>query len=87
MSRITSSWTKTTEEAFDGNTRRFGRQHRRNFTREKIKTRFPEIYRVSHTEWQMMDEAGYVRIYDCGKIKYSIDLHGVFNEKGYDPKL
>lgn len=74
-------------KTYDGNTRRFGRQHRRNFTREKIKTRFPEIYRVSHTEWQMMDEAGYVRIYDCGKIKYSIDLHGVFNEKGYDPKL
>jgi hypothetical protein len=49
-----------------------GRQHKFNFRKANIKRRFPEIYDDSKTEKQMMQEAGYVRVWNCGLIKYRL---------------
>lgn len=46
------------------------RYHKFNFRKNKIKNKFPDIYAPTKTEKQMMKEAGYNRIYDCGKIRY-----------------
>jgi hypothetical protein len=39
-----------------------------------IKRRNPEIYNPNKTEWAMMQEAGYDRIWDCGKIKWVLKI-------------
>jgi very-short-patch-repair endonuclease len=44
---------------------------KQNFTKIKIKKKFPEIYSEDKTEYQMMLAIGYDRIWDCGKIRYS----------------
>ena len=47
---------------------------RYNFTKNKLKDKFPEIYHPEKTEREMMQEAGYKRIYDCGKIRYVLEV-------------
>jgi len=42
------------------------------FSKQQLKKKFPEIYDDSKTEWQMMQELGYDRIWDCGKFKYEL---------------
>lgn len=44
--------------------------HRYNFRKSSLKKKFPEIYDDIKTEFQIMDEAGYQRIYDCGNAVY-----------------
>ncbi len=46
------------------------RYHRFGFRKEAIRQKFPDIYNSSKTERQMMRDAGYERIYDCGVIRY-----------------
>ena len=46
--------------------------HRYNFTKYRIKQRFKDIYSDDKTEFEMMDELGAQRIYDCGNAKYII---------------
>ena len=48
------------------------RLHKFGFGKNFIKNKFPEIYDKNKTEWEMMKEAGYDRIWDCGKIKYEL---------------
>jgi hypothetical protein len=46
--------------------------HKFDFRKERIKNKFPEIYDENKTEKEMMQEAGYVRIWNCGLIKYRL---------------
>jgi hypothetical protein len=43
-----------------------------NYSKENIKLLYPDIYDENKTEWQMMQELGFDRIWDCGKFKYEI---------------
>lgn len=49
-----------------------GRQHKFNYRKNRIKIKHPDIYDDAKTERQMMQEAGYVRIWNCGLIKYKL---------------
>ena len=49
------------------------REHKFNLRKDRIEKRFG-ITAEGKTEYQMAAEAGIVRIYDCGKIKYSMTL-------------
>jgi hypothetical protein len=51
---------------------RFRRYHKFGFGKNSIKKKFPEIYSSEKTEWMMMQEAGYDRIWDCGKFCYEL---------------
>lgn len=44
------------------------REHKSNFTKDKIKLKFPDAD-LSKDEWTLMQENNYDRIWDCG---YSI---------------
>lgn len=49
------------------------RTHKRNFTKDSIKKKFPEIANLVDsgiTEFQIMDMLGIPRIYDCGKREW-----------------
>ena len=45
--------------------------HKSLFKKSNIKSKFPEIYDEKLTEKEMMEKTKYLRIWDCGKIKYS----------------
>lgn len=45
------------------------RKHRYNFTKHKILEKNPDLD-SSKTEWQLMQELGYNRIWDCGSMKF-----------------
>ena len=49
------------------------RLHKFAYGKKRLKTLFPEIYSDNKTEWEIMQEAGYDRIWDCGKLKYVYD--------------
>lgn len=53
---------------------RHKRLHKFGFGKNSIKKRFPKVYDANKTEWEMMQELGYDRIWDCGKIKYELSL-------------
>ena len=36
--------------------------------------KYPSVYHPLKSEWDMMREAGFDRIWDCGKYKYILDL-------------
>lgn len=46
------------------------RYHKFNFRKNLIAKKLPEVYDPNKTERQMMQEAGYHRIYDCGLLRY-----------------
>jgi hypothetical protein len=46
------------------------RFHRYEFRKSKLKEKFPELYSDDKTERQIMEEARYFRIYDCGNLVY-----------------
>lgn len=46
------------------------RLHKFLFRKKLIARKFPEIYSLEKTEREMMEEAGYDRIYDCGLLRY-----------------
>lgn len=48
-------------------TKRYNREH---FQKHKLKDLFPELYDEKLTEWQIMQLAGYDRIWDCGNLIY-----------------
>jgi len=53
---------------------RLRRFHKFGFGKKSIKKKYPNIYSDEKTEWQMMQEAGYDRVWDCGKFCYELDL-------------
>jgi G:T-mismatch repair DNA endonuclease (very short patch repair protein) len=48
--------------------------HKSTFKKKNLAVRFPSLYSPEKTEWKMMREAGYDRIWDCGKERLSISL-------------
>jgi hypothetical protein len=48
------------------------RLHKFGFGKISLKKKFPELYDDNKTEWQIMQEAGYDRIWDCGKYKFEL---------------
>lgn len=48
--------------------------HRSNFTKDKIKQKYPEVD-LSKDEWTLMQELGYNRIWDCGTKVYIWTKH------------
>ena len=48
------------------------RMHRYNFTKHRIVSKFGGDINLS--EWQNMQKLGYDRIWDCGNLKYQLDL-------------
>ncbi len=50
------------------------RLHKFSFGKSSLKKKFPEIYSDSKTEWEIMQEAGYDRIWDCGKYKFVLNM-------------
>jgi len=48
------------------------RFHKFGFGKSNLKKRFPETYDNNKTEWEMMQDLGYDRIWDCGKFKYEL---------------
>ena len=51
---------------------RYKRFHKFGYGKSSIKKKFPGIYDINKTEWEMMQESGFDRIWDCGKYKYEI---------------
>lgn len=45
-----------------------------SFSKRNLKKRFPEIYSDEKSEWQIMKDAGYDIIWDCGKLRYILNL-------------
>lgn len=54
---------------------RYKRYHKFGFGKKSIKKKFPEIYSDEKTEWMMMQEVGYDRIWDCGKFCYELTFN------------
>ncbi len=50
------------------------RLHKFGFGKSNLKKRFPDIFDNKKTEWEMMQELGYDRIWDCGKFKYELNF-------------
>lgn len=46
------------------------RYHRYTFRKQAIKDKFPEIFDPNKTEFEMMDQTEYFRLWDCGNIAY-----------------
>jgi len=46
------------------------RYNRFSFRKQKLKELFPDIYSDDKTEKEIMEEAGYSRIYDCGNLVF-----------------
>lgn len=40
--------------------------------KSSLKNKFHEIYSKDKTEWEIMQDAGFDRIFDCGKFKYKL---------------
>jgi len=59
----------------NGKISRYKRFHKFGFGKNSIKKRFPEVYNINKTEWEMMQELGYDRIWDCGKFKYELIIN------------
>lgn len=57
------------------------RLHRFNYGKSSIAKKFPEIYHPDKEEWPMMQEAGFDRIWDCGKFRYVMTLPVAMNIK------
>ena len=53
---------------------KFKRFHKFNFGKKSIKRKYPSVYNDNKTEWEMMQELGFDRIWDCGKFCYELDL-------------
>lgn len=57
---------------FNQKIHRLKRFHKFSFGKSSLKNKFPQIYDDKKTEWEMMQELGYDRIWDCGKFKYEM---------------
>jgi hypothetical protein len=47
-------------------------KHRWGYRKDSIREKYPEIYSKERTEYEMMRELGFDRIWDCGKIRYEL---------------
>ena len=52
------------------------RYHRYSFRKQVLENRFPDIYDSSLTEFEMMDQTKYDRIWDCGNLVYEYKKEG-----------
>ena len=52
------------------------RKHRYNFTKHSILKKHPELD-SEKTEWELMKELGYNRIWDCGNMKFILTPEGI----------
>jgi very-short-patch-repair endonuclease len=52
---------------------RYKRFHKFGFSKTSIKKRFNEYYSENKTEWEIMQDMGYDRIWDCGKYKFILN--------------
>lgn len=59
---------------FKSSVSRYGRLHKFGFGKGNLKRKYPEIYDDSKTEWEIMQELGFDRIWDCGKYKYELNI-------------
>jgi hypothetical protein len=50
------------------------RIHRYNFRKQVIKEKFPEIFDITKTEFEMMDKTEYYRIFDAGNLSYKMKV-------------
>lgn len=50
------------------------RYYRYDFRKSKLKEKFPNLYDDNKSETQIMKEAKYYKIYDCGNIFYTINI-------------
>ena len=50
------------------------RFHKFGFGKKSISRKFPEVFDHGKTEWEMMQEKGFDRIWDCGKLRYVIEF-------------
>lgn len=50
------------------------RYHRFNFNKMRLKKLYPEQYSDSKTEFQMTEDVGLYRIYDCGNAVYVLEI-------------
>ena len=51
---------------------RYKRFHKFSFGKNLLKKKFPQNFSSDKTEWQIMQELGYDRVWDCGKYKYEL---------------
>ena len=52
----------------------FVRESRLKYQKHKLPKLFPDVYDINLTEWEIMQLAGYDRIWDCGNLVYKINL-------------
>jgi hypothetical protein len=52
------------------------RYHRYGFRKQLLKEKFPELYDSSLTEFEIMDQTNYNRIWDCGNLVYELKKEG-----------
>jgi len=50
------------------------RYHRFNFRKNILKKKFPDIYKKELTEFEIMDQTNYSRIWDCGNLVYEMKI-------------
>ncbi len=50
------------------------RYHKCNFQKLRLKKLFPECDIINNTEWEIMKNNGYDRIWDCGNIKWVLKI-------------
>ena len=53
---------------------RSGRLHKFAFGKKKLLVKYPQYQNTNKTEWEIMQELGYDRIWDCGKFKYELNI-------------
>jgi predicted nucleic acid-binding Zn-ribbon protein len=52
------------------------RLHRYGFRKQRLAKLFPDLYEESRTEREIMAEAGYFRVWDCGSLVFRYDNPG-----------
>jgi hypothetical protein len=50
------------------------RYHRYGFRKQVLKDKFPELYDSSLTEFEIMNQSNYYRIWDCGNLVYELNV-------------
>lgn len=50
-------------------------KHRWGFRKDMLRENFPHVYQEDKTEYQIMLNLGYDRIWDCGKLRFEVNKH------------
>ena len=53
---------------------RSGRLHKFAFGKKNLLIKYPQYKALNKTEWEIMQDLGYDRIWDCGKFKYELQI-------------